>query len=311
MPSYKIHSLKDSNKLSFIIEGESENSVQQKLSGEGYIVLSVEKTEVDTGKIFVFEGRKPDKSFIEGKIEADNIFIAYEMLTKEYTYNIVKLYPNSVTDTAQQQKIFQELLSAFEEKKIQAPKNITDTAGKALQKNKTIIEKLENILKTEDIKNKEIIVGDLKKLEQSTNSSTIHQNLKEIIKDLIVNYRKRKDFFNKLKPLAAELGVFVAPNGFLSVLDKLQNFFVFLGPLLHPEESDSVMAHSHDKKHEKNTDGYIKIQKDPHIHTLMRRKYQKGSLFQLSDPVLRQSYSYTLYRGGKTLFISSRILTYF
>ena len=110
------------------------------------------------GKIFVFEGRKPDKSFIEGKIEADNIFIAYEMLTKEYTYSIAKLYPSSVTDSSQQQKIFRELLSAYEEKKTQAPKNTIDTAGKALQKNKIIIEKLEDILKTEEIKNKDIII---------------------------------------------------------------------------------------------------------------------------------------------------------
>ena len=55
-------------------------------------MLSVEKTEINEEKIFVFEGRKPDKSFIEGKIEAEDIFIAHDMLTKEYNYSISKLY---------------------------------------------------------------------------------------------------------------------------------------------------------------------------------------------------------------------------
>ncbi len=120
--------------------------MQQKLSAEGYIVLSVEKTQINEEKIFLFEGRKPDKSFIEGKIEADDIFIAYDMLTKEYNYAISKLHPSNVSDKAEQEKIFQKLLSTFDEKKTLIVKKNTDTSSRALQKNKTILEKLKTLL---------------------------------------------------------------------------------------------------------------------------------------------------------------------
>jgi hypothetical protein len=54
MTSYKIHSIKNSEKLSFIIEWESEKTVSQKLSGEGHIILSVEKVDTDLWKSILF-----------------------------------------------------------------------------------------------------------------------------------------------------------------------------------------------------------------------------------------------------------------
>ena len=76
MTSYKIHSLKDSEKLSFIIEWEDEKVLTQKLSTEWHIILSIKKIEIPTGNLFCFEGKKADASFIEGKISADSIFVA-------------------------------------------------------------------------------------------------------------------------------------------------------------------------------------------------------------------------------------------
>ena len=44
--------------------------------------------------------------------------MAYEMLKGQYNYSITKLYPSFITDTHEQEKIFNELLSTFDEKKV-------------------------------------------------------------------------------------------------------------------------------------------------------------------------------------------------
>lgn len=164
MPSYKIHSLKDSHKLSFIIEGENENVLKQKLSSEGQIVLSVEPVIIQDENIFVFEGKKSDQSFIEGKIESENLFQAYDTLTKEYKYTITSLYPKTITDKSQQDKIFAELQSTFEEKSMLPVAEKLDTTNKKLQRNKEIIEKLQLVLQSHsEIEKKDEIIAEIKK----------------------------------------------------------------------------------------------------------------------------------------------------
>lgn len=304
MPSYKIHSLKDSNKLSFIIDWESEESVQKKLSSEGHIVLSVEKAEIETEKIFVFEGRKPDKTFAEGKIEADDIFVAYEILSKEYNYSITKLYPSSVEDEKERQNIFQELLSTFEEKKLIAPKAVSDTSNLALQKNKMLIEKVRAIVQI--VPNNETLLSDLKKLENTNNSATIHQNLKTIVSDLIRMNRKKKEIFEALKALAKELSVFVLPNSYLMLLDKIQKACTFFRPLVSSGEYHEVVKKSNTKKEEI----YVNIEKNKHIHTLLQKRYQHATLLQLTDEISRQGYAYTHYRTKSFFFLSRKTILF-
>lgn len=65
MGMYKIHSIKDSEKLSFIIESENESLVNKKLLSEGHIILSIEKVTSPKEHLFCFEGKKTDGSFIE------------------------------------------------------------------------------------------------------------------------------------------------------------------------------------------------------------------------------------------------------
>ena len=271
-------------------------------------MLSVEKTEINEEKIFVFEGRKPDKSFIEGKIEAEDIFIAHDMLTKEYNYSISKLYPSTITSKEEQEKVFQELLCTFDEKKTVLVKKSSNTSDRALEKNKAIIEKLKTILSNNNIANKEEILSDLKRLDLINNNSTIKKSLKEITKDLATKYRAKKDIFTSLKPIVSELGVFLPPDSYFSLLEKLQAIFSFLDPIFHPTESyQEKHAQVHDQKNNKTKhDEFKTIQKNPHINVLLQKKYGNQGLIHSLTVGSSQSYFYTLYRR-KSLFLLSKI----
>ncbi len=67
MPSYKIHSIKNNKKLSFITEGENEESIKQALSLDGFIVLTIEKMDQEDNKKpwFIFEGLRENNSRVE------------------------------------------------------------------------------------------------------------------------------------------------------------------------------------------------------------------------------------------------------
>ncbi len=67
MPSYKIHSIKNNKKLSFIMEGESVDKVKEILSLDGFIVLTIEPLLEEKNKTprFIFEALKENKSRIE------------------------------------------------------------------------------------------------------------------------------------------------------------------------------------------------------------------------------------------------------
>lgn len=217
------------------------------------------------------------------------------MLTKQYNYSISKLFPSFIVDPKEQEKVFQELLLTFDDRKPQVIKAAVDTTGKELQKNKEIIESLKKIVTEENIPNNESIIADLKKLELTNNIATIQQSLKEITKDLVNKNRANKNSFKKLKTITTDLGVFVAPNIYFSMLDKIQSLFAFFGPLFHPEDS-SVQVFSETKVKD-NTEEYLLVQNNTHINTLIRKRYQEVSWLQLSDKKSKQSYFYSLYRG--------------
>lgn len=306
MPSYKIHSIKDSEKLSFIVEWESESSISQKLSGEGHIILSVEKIEAPTEHLFCFEGKKWDGSFIQGKISADDIFLAYEMLLGEYKYTITKLYPEAIEDTKKQEKIFRELLATFQENTIKKPKKTTDTSKQLLIRYKKILQKLVIILQKELPPQSETLLPDLKKLDQNNNVTLIQQSLKENLKKLFRN-RENKTLFNQIKPLMKEMGMFVPPDIYFSFLEKIGKIFQSLTPLLHPRV---IQVQHHTEKNlslEAAKKEYESIETNKHIHTFLRKKYRpKVSHFMKKE--WKKYYIYTLLREKTPLFISKKII---
>ncbi len=131
--------------------------------------------------------------------------MAYEMLKNQYNYSISKLYPSFITDAHEQEKVFEELLSTFDEKKVLTPKVVTDTSSKTLQKNKALIEKIKKILTETEQNNKDDIMSELKKLELINNNSTILQSLKSITKSLLEKTRKNPAIYKKVKEVGTEL----------------------------------------------------------------------------------------------------------
>lgn len=230
------------------------------------------------------------------------------MLTKEYNYAISKLHPSTIVDKEEQEKVFQELLCTFDEKKTVLVKKTSNTSDRALQKNKTIIEKLKTIVSNNNIANKEEILSDLKKLDLINNNSTIKQSLKAITKDLATKYRLKKEIFTNLKPIVSDLGVFLPPDAYFSILEKLQAMFSFFDPIFHPSESykgknsqtnivkNSKVAH----------DDFKTIQKNPHINILLQKKYGNQGFIHSVTIGSSQSYFYTLYRR-KNLFLLSKM----
>ncbi len=230
------------------------------------------------------------------------------MLTKEYNYSISKLYPSSITDKVEQEKVFQELLCTFDEKKAIPIKKNNDTASKALRKNKTIIEKLKTILENNTIDNKEEILSDLKRLDLINNNSTIKKSLQVIVKNLAMKYRSKKEIFNQIKPFIGEIGVFMPPDIYFSFLEFVQSVFSFFDPLIHPSETyKSKKNTTHiSKDPTKVHDDFKTIQKNIHINTLLQKKYGNQGFFHSMTIGSSQAYFYTLYRC-RNLFLLSKM----
>ncbi|MBP6921083.1 hypothetical protein KBB89_00865 [Candidatus Gracilibacteria bacterium] len=307
MTSYKIHSIKDSEKLSFIIEGEDEKSISQKLSSEGQIVLSVEKIETPVENLFSFEGKKSDGSFLEGKISADDIFLAYEMLKKDYKYVITKLYPETVTEKDKQEKIFRELLATFDEAKVKKVVKVSDSSKKLLDKYKKTLSKVVTILQEEKVEGAEIIIPELKKLEQNNNSTLIQQELKDVIKDL-AKKRKNKTLFDKIRPLAKEMKVFILPDIYFTILEKISTIVKNVDPLFHPTEVH-IQRHStvENISIETISKEYESIQNNEHIHTFLRKKY-RNKLSNIFKDATAKYYIYTLLREKRTILLGKKSL---
>lgn len=307
MTSYKIHSIKDSEKLSFIIEWEDEKALTQKLSSEGHIILSVQKIETSLENLFCFEGKKEDGSFLEGKISADDIFVAYEMLKKEYKYTITKLYPETVVEKEKQEKIFRELLATFQEATVKKEKVVTDTSKQALEKYKKILAKLISLLQTEKIEWMGDILPDLKKLDQNNNVTLIQEEIKNVLKNLSKK-RENKALFDQIRPLMKEMKMFVLPDIYFSFLGKIFHTFKSLDPLIHPREVQSQRHISTENiSWETLQKEYETIQNNKHIHTFLRKKYRAKASNALKETT-KKYYIYTLFREKRAILLGKKSL---
>ncbi len=305
MTSYKIHSIKNSEKLSFIIEWESESTVTQKLSGEWHIILSAEKVDTNLWNLFCFEGKKSEGGFIDGKISADDIFLAYEMLTEEYQYNLTKLYPETITDQKKQEKIFEELRASFQEWVVLKPKKNVDTAKQQVTKYKKYLKKLLEILQKNPT-GQEATIAEIKKLEQNNNAIAIQQALKDAIKKLSKD--RKSPIFQELKTLMKDMGMFVLPEIYFKIVEKIGKIAQSFGPLFHPTEIH-LQRHTTEENasQEAIQKEYESIQNNDHIHTFLRKKYRPKT----SEMFKKESskyYLYTLLRQKKTLFLSKKWL---
>lgn len=303
MPSYKIHSIKDSEKLSFIIEWENESSLNQRLSQEGHIILSIEKTETPLEKLFSFEGKKSDWAYVDGKIAADDIFIAYEMLTKEYKYTLTQLYPETVQDQAEKTKIFSELQVYISEKVVKRVEQKADTSQAQLNKYKILLQKLWNILAEHSSPETQALISELKKLEQNNNTTTILQSLKEILKKLSQR-RGEKVLMKKLKPLMREVGIYVPPDIFYACLNFFKKLSQTMSPLVHPKKEAKKSQSPHISTLEEE---YTQIHNNAHIHTFLRKKFRQHIASALHKET-KKYYFYTLFREKKIISMMRQII---
>lgn len=279
----------------------------QKLSTEWHIILSVEPIEAPIGNLFSFEGKKPDGAFLEGKISADSIFLAYEMLKKEYKYTITKLYPESVIEKEKQEKIFSDLLATFQETNTKKPKILSDSSKQTLEKYKKILSKLTTILQKEQIRGSETIISELKKIDQNNNATIIHQELKRLLKDFRA-MRENRVFFDQIRPLMKEMKVFVLPDRCFNIMGLIFGIFKSLDPIIHPREI-TVQRHmpTESLSEEAMKIEYESIQDNKHIHTFLKKKY-RPKLSSIFKETTKKYYIYTLFREKRIVLTLKKIL---
>lgn len=227
------------------------------------------------------------------------------MLTQEYQYILTKLYPENITDPKKQEKIFTELRASFQEGVIQKPKKETDTAKQQVTKYKKILKKLMEILQKSPEK-QDSVISELKKLEQNSNTIAIQQTIKDTLKKLSTD--RKNPIFQEIKPIMKEMGMFVAPDFYFVLAEKLSNILQSFDPLFHPSE---VHAQRHAAEESISQEAiqkeYESIQNNHHIHTFLRKKYRPKTS-EMFKKESKKYYIYTLLREKKPLFLSKKII---
>lgn len=304
MTSYKIHSLKDSEKLSFIIEWETEKSVSEKLSNEGHIILSVEKIDIPVENLFCFEWKKSDGAFIEGKISADDIFSAYQILKNDYKYSLTKLYPQTVIEKEKQEKIFLDLIATFQISTAKKKPPAVDTSKQTLSKYRIILSSLIEILEHNDAEPRE--VSDLVKLEQNNNTTLIQEGIKNTLKNLSKK-RTNSVLFNQIKPLMKDMNMYVLPDILFSIFSSIVSIFTTINPIFH-QSKRATNSHQHNTISWDNlANEYLSIQNNPHIHIFLRKKYRPHLSYAINKTT-KKSFFYTLYRQKSILLLTKESL---
>lgn len=228
------------------------------------------------------------------------------MLKKEYKYTITKLYPQTVTDKETQEKIFQDLLATFQTT-IKKEKIVVDTSKQTLTKYKKILTEVISILQKENIEGAELIIPDLKKLEQNNNVTLIKDEIKNILKNLSKK-RDNKVFFEQIRPLMKDMNMFVLPDQIFTLLQKSFSIFQSLAPLIHPKEvhvtrrisTEHLSAEAAQKEYES-------IQNNEHINTFLRKKY-RAKISGIFRETTKKHYIYTLFREKRAIMLSKKTL---
>ncbi len=297
MTSYKIHSIKESQKLSFIIEWESVDAVKQKLTNEWHIVLTIWESDNTLEHYFYFEWKKPSGEYIEWKISSENIFLAYEILVLEYKYILTKLYPEGIDDGEKQKKMFQDILTCFQTNIATEVVEKQDTSKKELLFYRQVIDELVKILKDNSFSD-EWLFSELKKLQQNNSVPTVHQWVIEILRQLSVN--KYDSLYRWLKKPMKDMWIFVYPQAYLDGLLFIKKIITYIQPLFYRENESEKLAVALSKEKSQSDGSYKAIQDNEHIHIFLQKKY-RSSLQNLLIGTWRMYYFYTLLRQNKIL----------
>lgn len=297
MTSYKIHSIKESQKLSFIIEWESVDAVKQKLTNEWHIVLTIWESDSTLEHYFYFEWKKPSGEYIEWKISSENIFLAYEILVLEYKYILTKLYPEGIDDGEKQKKMFQDILTCFQTNIATEVVEKQDTSKKELLFYRQVIDELVKILKDNSFSD-EWLFSELKKLQQNNSVPTVHQWVIEILRQLSVN--KYDSLYRWLKKPMKDMWIFVYPQAYLDGLFFIKKIITYIQPLFYRENESEKLAVALSKEKSQSDGSYKAIQDNEHIHIFLQKKY-RSSLQNLLIGTWRMYYFYTLLRQNKIL----------
>ena len=306
MHTYKIHSLKDNNKFSFIIQWEDISSVTKKLSSEGYIIISIDKVQVGIDESFFhFYGKKKDGSIVEWKVSSEDIFQAYLLLTKEYQYILTELYPGSISDPTQQKKIFQELLLSFREDQPKKKEITIDTLQEFVIKNKKNIQLISQYLTQQTHPNTPQFIENLRKIEKLNNSSLIKDALIDLIKKLYNESDSQQQFITSLRPVIQDLWVFLLPPFLFLFLQKIESLYEFLRPAFLTENKNTPTLKTKIPPSKKIQD----ILKNTHIQLFLKKKYRNTGLFFLKNTE-KQAYQYSLYRANRMILTFKNLFSF-
>lgn len=319
MTSYKIHSIKNNKKLSFIIEWDDAEKIKENISQDGYIVLTIEQLQEEKNKIprFIFEWLKENKSRIQGKVDAIDIFSAYEILRDDYQYTILKLYPADVTNEREQEIIFNNILQIFPEavKKEKEPmKNKTMTELEVLKK---YLEILSNIVNKSELTNKDILLYDMRRVQMVNSVSSMEEVIKKTIKTLYnkSTVEKKKQIYSLIIPITKHLKIFLFPPWFFQMVIYMQSIsYMFTLLFLWPKKDNKEkiikkISPSRISFLQKDDSPEKKIFTNKNISFLLKKKYRSSwlDIFKFEGSYF---YFYSLLRQNKSLFWIKRIQEY-
>lgn len=331
MPSYKIHSIKNNKKLSFIIDGESIKKVKESLSQDGYIVLTIDSLEEDTSEknYFLFTALKDSINRIEGKIQAADIFQAYKILKEDYQYIILKLYPVFLTDEKEQDFIFQNVVDVFswknnqnklnkEEEKEEWVKASTIITGEITTVRK-YFEILIPLIDQSDIKNKEITIYEMKKIVMTNSLSGMETIMKKVTKILYdqADTKTKKAIYKTILPIVKRTGVFVLPPWYFVLVESIQKItemwkilFLPVGtPKKTQQQKEKIKKITDSKKNNKQSIEEKYIYSNKNIQLLLQKKY-RSSWLDIFKPEGGYLYFYSLMRQIRFLFWVNKFQEY-
>lgn len=301
------------------MEGDNSEKIKNLLSLDGFIVLTIDELLEEKNKIprFAFEALKENKSRIEWKVDALDIFSAYEILRDDYQYVVLRLYPIDVTDQQEQEKIFKNILQVFPEavkKEKEVVKNKTLTEVEILRK---YLEVLMPLVLESELGNKEILLYDIKRVQMINSISSIEEVIKKTIKTL---YNKgdieaKKRIYKAILPITKKLGMFIFPPWFFTVLLSVQAAFSILKILFwSPEKKTDKKITKKNlfswfKILQKNNSPEKKMFTNKNVFILLKKKY-RSSWLDVFKSEGSYFYFYSLLRQNRLLFWLRKIQEY-
>lgn len=326
MPSYKIHSIKNNKKLSFIIDGESEEKVKQILSLDGFIVITIDPFFEDPlqENYFIFNALKDKQNRIEGKITAPDIFQAYKILKEDYRYTLLKLYPAALTDEKEQEFIFQNVVDVFAglslpetEKDEDLQNNVSSITTGEITIMKHYFEILIPLITDSDLKDKETILTDIKKIMLTNSLSRMEILMKKTTKTLYeqADVKKKKAIYKTLLPIIKRTSIFVLPPGYFFITEAVRKISKIWKILFVPSSaSDKLqkekmknLTSQEDLRKKNLQEKYIFSNKN--IQLLLQKKY-RSSWMDIVKPGGGYPYFYSLMRQRKILFWFKKMQEY-